>query len=353
MPRRHRFLSIACVLLAMGCLSQPRLLPPATAQGDADAAATTQPAAYTYPDEKHVRTDDAVLGVSAQTGRITHFGPTADRNLLWVNTDAAVRKALAAEKPGWVNYGGDKVWPALQALWARIYIYKGGFPPDPVIDGQPWTIEARGDRTFVMTSPVSPHLGVRVHRHVELASDGRRAVITSTVERTQRNVYPVQVWTVTQVPQTAYTLLGVTDAKPQGDAGHDLHTVFGGARDDKASEHVKPLADDRAIRWDLLHKGGGKVGTFGTWCAAVYDDWIIVVQTHYDRTGSFPDASNIQAYSHGEYIELETLGPQVHLQPGEKVTQRMVWTLLKRSDYTDDEAIVKAIEALPAVEAPK
>ena len=156
------------------------------------------------------------------------------------------------------------------------------------------------------------------------------------------------VWSVAQVVMPRYTLLDVTRARPQGELGGPYHALWSYGEKDNVSANVTPLLDGDAIRWDLTHEGGGKVGTLGTWCAGVYDNLVWVQQTAFDPEGSYPDASNIQVYTHGEYTELETLSPQVHLTPGQTLTNRVVWRLIE-VDGRDAAALAAAIKALPAV----
>src|SRR4051794_9265789 len=58
----------------------------------------------------------------------------------------------------WVNYGGDKTWPAPQG-WDDPDQWPG--PPDPVLDSGPYTAVADGD-TVTMTSAPDPRTGLRL-----------------------------------------------------------------------------------------------------------------------------------------------------------------------------------------------
>jgi hypothetical protein len=65
-------------------------------------------------------------------------------------------------KGEWLNYGGDKLWPAPQG-WDGEDQWPG--PPDPVLDGGPYelaVIEARGSQVAVrLTSREDPRSGIQ------------------------------------------------------------------------------------------------------------------------------------------------------------------------------------------------
>jgi len=329
------------------------LVPPsASCAGTPEAEA--RPAAdrgIRFADEVVLSNGVVDVAVAGQVGRIVHFGYTGGPNLLWRADREDIEKQRGKDNPGWINYGGDKVWPSLQSSWSRQHGAKG-WPPDTTADGAAWEVERVGERKLRMRSPVSPHLNVRIVREVELDAAGARVVVRNAVERTDWSPFPVHVWSVSQTVMPRYTLAGVSRKRPQLARGGEYHALWTYGDKDKVSGNITVLADGRAIRWDMDHQGGGKTGTLGTWGACVFDDVVLVHQTSYDPEGAYPDASNIQLYTHGEYTELETLSPQSHPKVGEAIRNTVVWTLLPREDR-DDAALVEAIEALPAVAQPE
>jgi hypothetical protein len=99
-------------------------------------------------------------------GRVIQF-TIAGKDLFWVNP-LLVGKApppggLAADG-GWLNYGGDKLWPAPQG-WDNDSQWPG--PPDAVLDGQPYRAELMdGNTTLRLTSRDDPRSGIRFSRTV-------------------------------------------------------------------------------------------------------------------------------------------------------------------------------------------
>jgi len=317
----------------------------AEAEAEAQAEAEATVAEATFEDTFVLKNKALTLTVAPGVGRIVGLTPAGGRDLMWRTT--AEQAAAGAAEGKWVNLGGDKVWPALQAMWGRYLPHGGGWPPDPAIDGSRWDVLEHDAQRIVIRSPLAPELGIRITRVIELDEARPRVVIHNSLERVRRSIFPVHIWSVSQLDQPRYALLGVAQRWPQGPQGRELYTLWGRGRKNKVSAHITPLADGRAVRWDFGHEGGGKVGTLGTWCAAVYDDWAVVHHTAFDPAGSYPDASNIQVYTHGQYVELETLSPQSHPQPGEAIENTVVWTLIPAKGR-DDAALVETIEALEA-----
>jgi hypothetical protein len=68
----------------------------------------------------------------------------------------------------WLNFGGDKCWPAPQSAWPQ---HQGqDWPPPVAFDARPVEAVAR-ERGVVLTSPIDSGYGIQVVRHVELDAE--------------------------------------------------------------------------------------------------------------------------------------------------------------------------------------
>lgn len=316
------------LLAGVGCKSSPA--PEAAAPAAAPAAASERLAFddAVVIDNGHVR-----LAVSPSMGRIVRFGRASaasevDRgNLLWVNTRAGYDSPfVSARGQRYHNPGGDKLWPTVQALWERAYGNKE-WPPDGVIDGQPWRVVHLSARRVTMESPVSPHLGVQVRRVIELPPDAAEVRITNTINRVKANPFPVHAWTITQVPAPQAALLGVAAERAEGSP--PWIPMMG--KPEEFERFVELLEGERAVVLRPASGSGQKLGTFGRWVAGVYEDYVFLQSTDYDPAAAYPDGSSVQVYSQpGDYIELELLSRFVHLRPGEALENRVVWRLLDK-----------------------
>ncbi|WP_326945173.1 DUF4380 domain-containing protein [Amycolatopsis sp. NBC_01307] len=94
----------------------------------------------------------------------------------------------------WVNYGGDKTWPAPQG-WDGPDQWAG--PPDPVLDSGPYAVAADGD-TVTMTSGPDPRTGLRFTRAITILDDGYRLDLRA--ENVSDREVRWALWNVTQCP---------------------------------------------------------------------------------------------------------------------------------------------------------
>ena len=74
------------------------------------------------------------------------------------------------DENGWINFGGDKAWPAPQSEWGRMV--GKGWPPPRTFDAVAHTATVEGG-AIVMLSPVDPAYGLRVRRRISLDATRR------------------------------------------------------------------------------------------------------------------------------------------------------------------------------------
>ncbi len=112
-------------------------------------------------------------------------------------------KAIPASRLGpdgeWLNYGGDKVWPAPQG-WGSDEQWYG--PPDPVLDGGPYTAELtkENDRlgAIRVTSEKDKRSGVEFSRKFRIFNGSTRVSIEATMKNIDTKRRRWGIWTVTQ-----------------------------------------------------------------------------------------------------------------------------------------------------------
>jgi hypothetical protein len=120
-------------------------------------------------------------------GRIIQIA-LGGHGFLWVNPDLQGRApppTRLGPKGEWLNWGGEKIWPAPQG-WGKGDQWPG--PPDPVLDGGPYAFEVlRQDAEEVavrLTSEKDARSGIQFSRVIRL----RRGSAAVSVEATMANI---------------------------------------------------------------------------------------------------------------------------------------------------------------------
>jgi len=276
-----------------------------------------------FPDTIELTNDRLHLGISPMAGRIVDLRRRGGDNLLWRSTHPLPAEDVIG---AYRNLGGDKIWPAVQMMWPRYS--PGQWPPDGIIDGRPWRLIDASPQRVTIESEQHPDLQIVARRSVTLDAVAARVVIDSTLTRISQSSLPVCVWSVTQVQRPEVGLMDIADDRVESPAWRYINLTDG----TPFPETIVQLANTgRTVAYRPPVKVPGKVGTFGRWLAGVYRDDIFLQQTAFDSAGAYPDRSNVQLFSCERYVEIETLSPQVHLQPGQTLSHRVVWHLLNRA----------------------
>lgn len=300
------------------------------------------PGQDTRPAEQKITFDDAIrlendhvrVDVAPSVGRIVWFSRPGGDNLIWINDETAV-----ADSDGqYIAYGGDKVWPAVQSMWERATGNKN-WPPEGVIDGKPWTLIEASNHHCIIESEVSPAYGVKVRRTIIIDPDAPIVNIANAMTRAQPSIYPVHIWSVTQIIPPDYAMLDIAEKRVQKDPAVVLFDP-----EDTYGDGVTTLPGQTAVAWHDRHEGGNKIGTLGEWVAGVYEDQIFLQKTYHHAPGAYPDGSSAQLWVQDGYTELELLSDQVHLQPGESLKNVVEWRLVDFTGGEPEEAL-KTIDA--------
>ena len=273
-------------------------------------------------------------------GRVMSLGFAGDggaSNVLWRH--GQLGPSLPRDENGWINYGGDKAWPAPQSEWQRMV--GKGWPPPVTFDAVAHTATMKPS-AIELVSPVDPAYGIRVRRTVTLSD--AFAFIRTTYEKVEGPPVRVAVWTITQLvsPDRLFALLPEASAFPGGHrsvlpaAPKDLTVdgrLLGLAR--HPTEKTMLVNDADALLW----VGPGRN---------------LVIETRAtqpaDGTAPRPGGAHAQIYTSPDgaepYVELELMGPLVDLAPGQSTEMDVRYRLLRRekADALEEARRVFAVE---------
>jgi hypothetical protein len=237
----------------------------------------------------------------------------------------------------WLNWGGDKTWPAPQG-WGGPGEWAG--PPDPVLDSGAYDLVvdpgtgpagAPGSGGFTMTSGADPRTGLRLTRRVgaRAGEAGFRLGLTATNE----SGAPVRwaLWNVTQLPGTAPGACpsGGVYVGLAGDGGPRAVDLVAGTGNPVVRGHTASVA--HVPHQDVVGKAGfpGAAG----WLAYVTGSGTLTQRFAVDGAAEYPDGGSRaevwlehpvdRPLEHlgglspaGRIVECEALGPWTWLEPG-------------------------------------
>ena len=270
--------------------------------------------------------------IAPSIGRIIHFGFNNQRNILWLNNNPK------AENQGWINWGGDKIWPAQQSNWNLIY-GGGSWPPQTSLDGKPFQVTEQSDSKVVIESTCDTNLHIRLRRSISINPNKPELTIINTITRTAPSPWPVQIWSVSQCIPPRATMLAIAANAP------DRKTrPFSNLWDAPLPSPNATIINDRALYFRLSKDLTiAKTGTIGSWCAALYDDLTFLQAFDAPADACYPDGANVEAFMFDSYTELELLSPSVHLQAGQSTTSTTTWYLLPAAG--SPQKVLKQISA--------
>jgi len=279
---------------------------------------------------------------------------------LWVNPRLAGKPptpdGLGPDK-GWLNYGGDKLWPAPQG-WDGEDQWPG--PPDGVLDGSPHRGEITapsgpGGATVRLTSPESPRCGIQFSRTVTLSSGASRVAFASTMKNTGTKPRRWGIWQVTQLNAASRTGAGYNKeircyapVNPASIHPRGYVEMFGLVNNPSFS--VVTPAPGRRLVCANYRRIVGKIGVdcSAGWTATVDGESGHVFAEMFacvpDR--KYPDNASVEFWMNGagqlvcgptvveskddpvetpHLVESEILSPFAELQPGESYTFHNAW----------------------------
>lgn len=240
----------------------------------------------------------------------------------------------------WMNFGGDKCWPAPQSAWSE---RQGrSWPPPAGFDARPAQATPT-ERGLTLTSQIDPAFGIQGLRHIEL--DARRPVLRVRTEyrKLSGNAVRVAVWTVTQMPDPE--CVGLLLAEPSKFSGGYLRQT------DEAPAALR--IDGRLLLLERHPRKQTKIGSDGASLAWIGRNSVVRIDAETDaETGSesgpeeFPDGGCLtEVYTNPgpqQYVELETLGPLATLEAGDRIERTTTYTVLPRST-PDPEAEARTV----------
>eukprot|EP00808_Paulinella_micropora_P029494 g54039.t1 len=258
-------------------------------------------------------------------GRIMSLRFVDGPNVLWTDPTLGGKWGNGTDMKEWINFGGDKIWPAPDGEWKNwtgspIWMPPSGF------DGLPAAASIPPDRplTVVLKFPTDPHYGVQLTRVISLHPSKGDLTVHSSVMRVLAGASPkFSLWTITQFTSPVAVYMPQPSEQALHDMGKAGYTMFGQARAMEFDDMLALVRDPRQpykVRSDkdfLVWQGPESVCHVSS-----------LYHPNVKANDVFPDqSSHVQMYSNPDpkpYVELETMGPMRSVELGR--TMRSVTT---------------------------
>jgi hypothetical protein len=316
----QRMLLYRTVLSLAGILTL--LVGPARAQTTMTTTTWRGHAAYRLSDGK----TEAII-VPDLSSRILFYGFVGGKNVLY---NAPTNQTFKTGE--WKNWGGSKVWPALQSDWP---MFSPAWPPNPTYDSMRHRAEPLPGGRLRTVGPVMVGFGVRATREFSFDKASGAFVVTTTFTKETGEPRKVAIWNVTQIPQPDAIYI---PANPES-AYRDGVFWFGPRM---PKEAVKPeVTAEGLLCYTPTVAGGYKIGTDAAvqTVVGVRGDLAFVLHAKKENL-PYPEGAEgagfpVTIWNAGgdnaatRYNEMEMMSPITALKRGDKLTHILRWQLVR------------------------
>ena len=268
-----------------------------------------------------IRNSRAELVVVPEIGRVMRFGLLGSDNVLW-NDPSLYGKPVNPDAPDWINFGGDKSWPAPEADWG-LYTGRRDWHPPPAFDAAPNDARIDG-HDVVLLSPVDPFYGIQVRRRLHLDDREPKLTIATSYERVSGTPSKIGVWVITQFNHPQLVVI----PKPEKSIFPEGFVSF------SEGPWTNVVASHRFIQITRDIARPHKLGCDADELLWVGERTMCLVSSPRVH-GEYPDrGASAEVYTNPdpkEYVELEMLGPLSRMKPGDSIGRTSTYMLFPRA----------------------
>ena len=272
--------------------------------------------------------------------RVIRYALAGGENILGEVPDAVVKTALG----DWKAWGGHRLWHAPE-----------GNPRSYAPDNAPVRFDVVGEGAVRLTQPVEVGTGIQKTMTVALDATGSGVTVTHALANGN-------LWAVELAPWALNIMRGggtaIVPQEPYGSHDQNLlpvrplvlwaYTDLGDPRFTVGPRFIRLRSD--AARAEPQKIG---VGNRQGWAAYHHGRTVFVKRFAHDAQKTYPDyGSNVEVYTAGSFIELETLGPLALLGPGAVAEHVERWQLFGNVDLgASEDSLHAALSGLVAPSA--
>lgn len=241
--------------------------------------------------------------------RIIYFGLDKGTNILYFNNKPPEDKTV------WYSYGGHRIWTAPES-------FDTYFP-----DNQECRVHAGKDTISI--SGYDTHL--KLEKTLTVTAEEDRFFVTNTIMNTGKMLVNGAIWAITCIDTRCKPFF------PWGtEGGWQMSKII--YWQNWCSSQTSDIFSSQYVKtkdYFIIEPTGemGKVGTAGHqgWIGAAFEDTVFIKRFDRLPTNDYPDDNcAIECYTGKDFLELETLSPNMVFMPGVPVSHTEEWILAEK-----------------------
>ena len=268
--------------------------------------------------------------------RVIRYGFIGGENLLAELPEMTVETELGT----WRARGGHRLWTAPEHM-----------PRSYAPDNAPVAFTVEG-HTIRLVQPVEEATGVQKELTVSLAEQGTGVTVGHRL--TNRGLWAIELapWALTIMNGGGTVLIPQEPYRSHDEYLLPVRAVALWAYTNLGDPRWRFGPRFIRLSTDASRETPQKIGLANThgWAGYLREGTLFVKRYPWDPGATYPDYGvNTETFTSGTFIELETLGPLVRLEPGASTTHEERWSLFRGVEPSDsDETLEAALAPLLA-----
>ena len=277
---------------------------------------------HNWPNSYRISNGKVQAVVVPAIGRVMEFQFADGDNVFWQDRSLD-GKISDPNSTHWTNFGGDKSWPSPQDDWSKII--GRGWPPPAGFDAVPY--EARvEDNDVVLISPVDPSYGIRVRRRIGLDPTASRMTITTIYEKLAGPPVKVGVGVITQLRDPVRLFM----VNPKQSRFPDGYVLL------QFSPPENVSVKDDFVSLSRGKKTSTQIGSDANTLLWIDEKYVLRIDSPRVPCEEYADrGTNSTIFTAPDpqaYVELETFGPLIVMNHGDRIERANTYTLLRRTE---------------------
>ncbi len=259
------------------------------------------------------------LVVSTDIGpRVLRYGFCGAENILGEYPDLSTPTALGDWKP----WGGHRLWVAPEEM-----------PESYAPDNSPIEFDIIGEHSIRLRQPID-QAGFEKEITIALAEEGSQVSLVHRLTNHKQSTVRVAPWAITILRGGGTTIIPQEPFRSHDDCLVPARSIVLWYFTDLTDPRVTLGRKFLRLRTEEDRTHPQKIGAANRqgWCAYHHQGTrMLFLKTFaYNEKATYPDfGANVESYTAGSYMEVETLGPLVDLQPGASTEHTERWHLFR------------------------